>query len=621
MADPALELGPSNGNRLRVSFGESPQVSDRAARRRSSPKDISQKRRSSFVYEQVSDKADPTHRIKRQFSKKGTVIVTTKVDCVIDRGRHVQVNDYHMLKSLGKGAYGEVKLAAKDLTEDDFGATHEKFAIKILKRNPAGDERRAFHMRRSSGGSDVLPPVSPELQSTSSNTSVAAEEITTNLSESLAQEIAILKILVHPNLVKLLEIINDENSKYVYLVLEHIEGGTVMVFDEAKGQYVYRLTKRVMLESTARKTFKDLISALSYLHANHIAHRDIKPDNLLVDFKGNLKLSDFGVSSHFESDRKKSAISLVALARSKSRGAVSQTEGTYSFYSPEMCTVKTGTGYSAYMADMWAASICLWIFVFGKVPFYHPEVMTLFQMIREEDPIKPHRVSPELEHLFDMLLQKDVGVRPSAAHVRHHCWLTGETLFEYLKSEEDSGDSSSSDYGEEDITVQVLDTLRADDIECEIENEEPKLPKYVENVIRKKAQEAKERCRMRHEEFVKNANIEMNLLLRKAQQRVHISLVEESEEESSLDDMSISSDDSDPLGRISSFIDDSTRGIGSTGAVAVLKMLSEPEDSDISPSKKHGSNKIRGRDDEDEYSDTSEDYEQSFLSKFCFCCS
>lgn len=198
----------------------------------------------------------------------------------------------------------------------------------------------------------------------------------------MLQEIAIMKMLVHPNLVHLLEIINDEDSKFIYLVLEHVEGGTIMGLDESTGLYVYRLTGRVMGEGTASRTFKDLISALSYLHANHIAHRDIKPDNLLVNFNGQLKLSDFGVSSHFENDRKKSSISLVALARSKSRGSVSKTEGTYSFYSPEMCTVKTVQGYSAYMADVWAATVCLWIFVFGRVPFYHPEVMTLFQMIR-----------------------------------------------------------------------------------------------------------------------------------------------------------------------------------------------------------------------------------------------
>jgi serine/threonine protein kinase len=250
----------------------------------------------------------------------------------------------------------------------------------------------------------------------------------------MLQEIAIMKMLVHTNLVNLLEIINHEDSKLVYLVLEHIEGGTIMGYDEDRGSYVYRLTGRVMGEATASRTFKDLISALSYLHANHIAHRDIKPDNLLVDFNGKLKLSDFGVSSHFENDRKKSAISLVALARSKSRGSVSKTEGTFSFYSPEMCTVKTVHGYSAYMADMWAATVCLWIFIFGRVPFFHPEVMTLFQMIRclsppsptclpaclslltlcclrEEDPVMPHVVSPELNHLIKLCLQKDVTLR------------------------------------------------------------------------------------------------------------------------------------------------------------------------------------------------------------------
>lgn len=289
-----------------------------------------------------------------------------------------------------------------------------------MKREGGSDNKKGFGQRRSSVGSSV--------HSDSEHSPSRDEDEDANLlrhiPESMLQEIAIMKMLVHPNLVNLLEIINYEDSKFVYLVLEHIEGGTIMGYDEDSGRYVYRLTGRVMGEGTASRTFKDLISALSYLHANHIAHRDIKPDNLLVDFNGKLKLSDFGVSSHFENDRKKSSISLVALARSKSRGSVSKTEGTFSFYSPEMCTVKTMQGYSAYMADMWAATVCLWIFIFGRVPFFHPEVMTLFQMIREEHPVMPHAVSPgysyhpfpmimeiELDHLLKICLQKDVTLR------------------------------------------------------------------------------------------------------------------------------------------------------------------------------------------------------------------
>jgi calcium/calmodulin-dependent protein kinase kinase 2 len=273
--------------------------------------------------------------------------------------------------------------------EDDFGRKHDRYAIKMMRREGGNDNRKVFGNRRSSAGSSVSDS-SPSRDEEEDDDAKALRHIP----ESMLQEIAIMKMLVHSNLVNLLEIINYEDSKFVYLVLEHIEGGTIMGYDEDSGRYVYRLTGRVMGEGTASRTFKDLISALSYLHANHIAHRDIKPDNLLVNFNGQLKLSDFGVSSHFENDRKKSSISLVALARSKSRGSVSKTEGTFSFYSPEMCTVKTMTGYSAYMADMWAATVCLWIFIFGRVPFFHPEVMTLFQMIREEEPIMPHAVSP-----------------------------------------------------------------------------------------------------------------------------------------------------------------------------------------------------------------------------------
>lgn len=75
-----------------------------------------------------------------------------------------------------------------------------------------------------------------------------------------------------------------------------------------------------------------------------------------------------------------------------------------------MCS-ESARSYSAYMADTWAASVCLWIFVFGELPFYHHDVTVLFQQIREANPNPVHRVSPELQHLLSVALSKNISLR------------------------------------------------------------------------------------------------------------------------------------------------------------------------------------------------------------------
>lgn len=82
-----------------------------------------------------------------------------------------------------------------------------------------------------------------------------------------------MKLLVHKNLVKLMEIIIDGDSPNLYLILEHVEGGPIMKHNPITNKFVYTLTGRVMGESTARRAFTDLLSGLAFMHANHIAHR------------------------------------------------------------------------------------------------------------------------------------------------------------------------------------------------------------------------------------------------------------------------------------------------------------------------------------------------------------
>lgn len=190
-----------------------------------------------------------------------------------------------------------------------------------------------------------------------------------------------MKLLVHPNLVQLAEIIDDDSSRMLYLVMEFCELGPVMQYNPSTSRFTSKLTGGVLLEGSASHIFNQLLSGLAYLHLNHIAHRDIKPDNMLIGIDGVLKISDFGVSSHFAEEKSKLSVGLRQLARSKSRGAVNKTEGTYIFWSPEMCQ-ESASKYSAYMSDIWAASVCLWIFIFGRVPWFNPDVLQLFHLIR-----------------------------------------------------------------------------------------------------------------------------------------------------------------------------------------------------------------------------------------------
>jgi len=104
--------------------------------------------------------------------------------------------------------------------------------------------------------------------------------------ERVAWEIHILKVIKHPNLIQLYEII--ESSKYLYLIMEYCPGGEL--FDMI-------VKKKRLKESEASKFLGQLVCGVEYLHKLRICHWDLKPENLLLDWNGNLKIVDFGLSN------------------------------------------------------------------------------------------------------------------------------------------------------------------------------------------------------------------------------------------------------------------------------------------------------------------------------------
>lgn len=104
----------------------------------------------------------------------------------------------------------------------------------------------------------------------------------------LFREVKIMKQLDHPNIVKLYQVMETEQT--LYLVMEYASGGEVFDYLVAHGR---------MKEKEARAKFRQIVSAVQYLHSKNIIHRDLKAENLLLDSAMNIKIADFGFSNNF----------------------------------------------------------------------------------------------------------------------------------------------------------------------------------------------------------------------------------------------------------------------------------------------------------------------------------
>lgn len=152
-----------------------------------------------------------------------------------------------IMRTLGKGSFGKVKLALHT-------PSGEKIAIKILEKEMIKKDEDLMRIRR---------------------------------------EIKILSQVRHPNIVQLYEVI--ETSKYFFFLMEFAEQGELAEYIE---------TRNKLSEDEAAKFFVQLVSAIQYLHKLGCAHRDVKPSNILVDWKGDLKLIDFGLGNEYGQDER-----------------------------------------------------------------------------------------------------------------------------------------------------------------------------------------------------------------------------------------------------------------------------------------------------------------------------
>jgi serine/threonine protein kinase len=150
--------------------------------------------------------------------------------------------------------------------------------------------------------------------------------------------------------------------------------------------------------------------------------RDLKPENILVTLDGDIKVVDFGVSQDFGSDTNEAS------------GFVRDTKGSWPFWAPEMIDNHSANAYSAYSADVWAAGVCLWIFVFGSLPFWAPGPSHLPDPIFDEilssktsPPKFPSRRSPELCELLHSIFTVSPQDRPTFQDLLRFDWIQQHT--------------------------------------------------------------------------------------------------------------------------------------------------------------------------------------------------
>lgn len=202
-----------------------------------------------------------------------------------------------------------------------------------------------------------------------------------------------------PFLVQLHSTSQDDST--LYMLMEAVHGGELFTYLQTRS--------RPLDEAHARFYAASVVCGLSYLHDRDLVYRDLKPENLLIDLQGYVKMTDFGFVKHVK------------------RGSKTYTLcGTPEYLAPEIIMAK---GHNS-AADWWALGVLIWELVAGAPPFMDDDRLAMFRKACNRDLVWPKHFSPELRSLLDRLLDPNPlfrlgSGRGGSSDVRQHAWFKG----------------------------------------------------------------------------------------------------------------------------------------------------------------------------------------------------
>lgn len=210
----------------------------------------------------------------------------------------------------------------------------------------------------------------------------------------MLQEVRLMKLVQHPYVVRLYEVI-DTHTK-LYLVLEFADGGDMY-------DYIMR-HEGGLEEATAKKYFRQIVTAIQYCHKLHVVHRDLKPENVVFFEKlGMVKLTDFGFSNKFDPGQR-----------------LQTSCGSLAYSAPE---ILLGDAYDAPAVDIWSLGVILYMLVCGTAPFQEANDSETLTMIMDCKYSFPSHISQQCKSLISRMLQRQPEVRASLEDIVHDPWL------------------------------------------------------------------------------------------------------------------------------------------------------------------------------------------------------
>ncbi|PVU88677.1 hypothetical protein BB560_006353 [Smittium megazygosporum] len=286
-----------------------------------------------------------------------------------------KIGDYTVVKTVGSGSFGKVKQAVHNYTK-------QVVALKVINRS------KLVH-------SDMAGRVNREIQ--------------------------YLKMLRHPHIIKLYEVISTPTD-------------IIMVIEFAGGElFNYLVEKGRMSESNARKFFQQIIAAVEYSHRRGIVH------SLLLDPFDNVKVADFGLSNIIKD------------------GEFLKTScGSPNYAAPE---VINGKLYAGPDVDVWSCGVILYVMLCGKLPFDDDNIPSLFKKISSGIFVVPSYVSPEAKHLIQQMLVVDPTSRITIPEIRKNKWFNVD-LPDYLQPLPEGVDPMQLEVMNNDIVSDLVTKLQ-----------------------------------------------------------------------------------------------------------------------------------------------------------------